>query len=149
MERLSDAKNSREAMKKKTEDTVREVKRDQPLTVRELYNSIRREFPFGVTFLSKVAEAKRSLSRVEQQQLLQLLYPDLKAFGAVLIGKAPHAVPSKRKKAGRDAARFSARLAAQDLKGGSKVIAENAERGDKQRPSDILLQEHCDHLNNQ
>jgi hypothetical protein len=91
-------------------------------TARDVYNNIRRDFSPSLGLMPEVAKAMRSLSRVEQKRLLQLLSEDIRALAAILSAK----------KDARNACRFLAKLVANDLNGMSSVVAQAAERRDKQ-----------------
>jgi len=86
-------------------------------TARDVYKDIRRDCSLGLGLMPKVAKAMRSLSRLEQKRLLQLLYEDTRALAAILFAK----------KDARNACRFLAKLVAHDLNGMSSVVAQAAE----------------------
>ena len=104
-------------------------------TARDVYDKIRRDCPSVPALLSKVAEVKQSLSGVEQERLLELLLPDLRAWVAIFMSKTDIPVPLTpltRKKHLRESSRLVAKLVAHDLKGRSDVIAQAAKSSDKQ-----------------
>lgn len=95
-------------------------------TAREVYNNIRAEFSPGLGLIAEARKAMRSLSRVEQKRLRQLLCEDTRALACILFAKLRAA------KYPWNACRFLAKLVAKDLNGMTSVVAEAAKRRDKQ-----------------